>query len=475
MEAMTGVKAESIVGKDNFEHAIPFYGQRRPTVANLIVCPDPIWESRYLEFRKEKAAIFSLGYCANLPGGAAFVSGKTSVIRDLNNRLYGSIHYLRDVTREREMQRDLQESKSQYEILMDYAQIGILDITQKGITYFNNRLKEFVGSGKRGITLTRFFAWVHNEDREAIRAQINEMLSGRIQFSRLEFRAIHNRGTQYYRYFAHSTENEGKRTLHFFLEDITTHKELEEKLRQHRAKMYHEERLASLGTMATGIAHELNQPLNTVRVITDGILYGKEMKWNLPMDELYDKLSMISRQVVRMSDVIQNVREFGREDQSKIVEDVDVNEAVRNVLSMTNEQLKAHGIQCSLELSPGLPNLQASRGRLEQVIMNLVINARQALDTSNKARKRMRVTSHFRDGAIQIEVHDNATGIAPDIVSKIFDPFFTTKQAAQGTGLGLSISKSIISEMKGTMQVSNNDQGGATFVIGLPPHYREPR
>jgi C4-dicarboxylate-specific signal transduction histidine kinase len=240
------------------------------------------------------------------------------------------------------------------------------------------------------------------------------------------------------------------------------------KARLNELRLYHEDRLTALGTMAAGIAHELNQPLNTIRVVTDGLLFGREEGWELEEEEFFDNLGMISRQVVRMTEVIRNIRDFSREDREMSAVDVHANEAIQNVFSMIGRQLEVHGINVRKDLAVRLSPIKTNLNRLEQVIMNLIVNARQALDKSSRPDKELRVRTGEENGSVFIEVSDNALGIPEDLLVKIFDPFFTTKEAGKGTGLGLSISQSIVSEFKGRIEARNNGSGGATFVVFAP-------
>jgi C4-dicarboxylate-specific signal transduction histidine kinase len=148
--------------------------------------------------------------------------------------------------------------------------------------------------------------------------------------------------------------------------------------------------------------------------------------------------------------------------------DVDVNQAVDNVFSMIGRQLEAHNIDVQKNLDKNVPRIKTELNRLEQVIMNLVVNARQALDASSRDAKKLWVKTGMQKKIIQIEVVDNALGIPADLTGKIFDPFFTTKDVGQGTGLGLTISQSIVAEFKGQLKVFNNESGGATFIVSAP-------
>lgn len=231
------------------------------------------------------------------------------------------------------------------------------------------------------------------------------------------------------------------------------------------AKLHHDGRLAALGTMAAGLAHELNQPLNTIRVITEGLLFGKEKGWPLEAEELYENIEMISRQVVRMDKVIQNVRNFARENRDQGVASVNVNEALENVLSMVGREIEDHGIRVEKDLDPELPPLRTTLNELEQVVMNLLLNARQALDECDDSPKIIRIKTDGRDAKIFLEVSDNGTGIPDHLLGRIFDPFFTTKGPGKGMGLGLSISQSIVIKFGGHIEAYNNEDGGATFTV----------
>ena len=220
--------------------------------------------------------------------------------------------------------------------------------------------------------------------------------------------------------------------------------------------------------MATGIAHELNQPLNTIRVLTDGLLFGRDEGWLLDEIELFDNLEMISRQSLRMAGVIQSIRNFARNEREQNMSNVDANQAIENVFSMIGNQLEGHGIKVQRYLSTRPPLIKTKPNHLEQVIMNLVVNARQALDTCSRNYKQLWIETGSKNGSVFIRVCDNATGVPHNLRDKIFDPFFTTKEVGKGTGLGLSISQSIVTEFKGRIEVFNNERGGATFVISAP-------
>lgn len=467
-EEMTGWKAEEIIGIGDYGQSIPYYGERRPTVSNLILHPNPEWESRYLEFRRVGDCVYSLAYCPGVPGGGAFVRCKTSKIYDLNNRLWGTVHTVLDVTRERQIEKNLHQSESMYGAIADFSRMGIMLFRRDGVLYNNDQLLQFIGGNGKQVTLDHLIEWVDPEDRKELIRNLENLFGGIIGTARWEFKARQNNAVKYYRCNAQVMEYEDKPAIQFILDDITEQKELADKARLNELRLHHDGRLIALGTMAAGIAHELNQPLNTIRVIADGLLYGRDEGWLLDQEELFEGLEMITRQVVRMADVVQNIRNFARDDRRKNHEDVNPNEAVANVFAMVGRQLEVHDILVLKLLAPDLPPIMANLNRLEQVVMNLVVNARQALDECRHDRKELWVRTGKENGCVFVEVGDNATGISPDIIAKIFDPFFTTKEVGKGTGLGLTVSQSIMAEFKGRIEVFNNERGGATFVMTAP-------
>ena len=409
-----------------------------------------------------------MAYCYALPGGAAFLRLHTVKLRDINNRTYAAVHFFRDLTYERRMLENLNRSESMYRAITDFAGVGIMLFRKEAIIYLNERMLSIMGVQGPEIGMDDFAAWIHPDDRRRVYGRLKKLFDKKPVPARFEFRGLPGEGMRYYSGYAQVIDYEEQPTIHFIVDDITAQKELEEKARINELRLYHEDRLTALGVMAAGIAHELNQPLNTLSVITDGLLFGRDEGWDLDREDLFENMEMISRQIIRMSEVIRNIRDFSREDRVQTEDAVHLNEAVDNVFLMIGRQLEAHGIQVDKRFEPGLPQVIANLNRMEQVIMNLIVNARQALDECGKKRKEIRVHTTNSNGCVTLEVADNATGIEEGTLSKVFDPFFTTKEVGKGTGLGLSISQSILSEFRGRIEVFNNDRGGATFRVTLP-------
>ena len=258
-------------------------------------------------------------------------------------------------------------------------------------------------------------------------------------------------------------------------------REAEQTLEAQRTLSMRSDRLRSLGEMAAGIAHELNQPLMGVRGLAEHCLIALSRRWILTEDKLRQRLSAIVEQSDRMSHIIEHVRMFAREAGGDAAQPVDVNEVVHSALGMISAQFGSHGLQLECELGDDLPSVEANQFSLEEVLLNLINNARDAVEDDGsrtgsvgpRVLVRTTVAGEQGDGQrVRIDVADNGAGIRPEILEKVFDPFFTTKDPDKGTGLGLSISKSIVEEYHGELSIESSPGQGTTTTILLPANAR---
>lgn len=239
--------------------------------------------------------------------------------------------------------------------------------------------------------------------------------------------------------------------------DLTTRNELQ-------AQAIQASKLATLGEMATGLAHEINQPLNAMRL---AVATGRRKldSPNASFQSFSQSLNLIESQVVRAASIVDHMRVFGRKaDQDK--SDIDITQCVRISCGMMQEQIRLAGIE--LNFSAQDPILVSGHAVLmEQVLVNILMNAKFELQNRDVMDPRIRVSVESTDTEAVIVISDNAGGIPDAVITKIFEPFFTTKPVGSGTGLGLSISYGIIQDMKGSMKAYNDAQG-AVFEIRLP-------
>ena len=239
----------------------------------------------------------------------------------------------------------------------------------------------------------------------------------------------------------------------------------EQELRDKQEQLVQAAKLATLGELTTGVAHELNNPLNNIGLfvgnVIDRVMLGED-----DGERLVGELELAMEQVRKATEIITHLRTFGRPAPISL-EPVDVRDAINRALSLTTEQLRQRAIDVELELSPDDAFVLGNPIQLEQVFINLLTNARDAL--SDEVDERRIAIATARDGErVKITFSDTGPGIPPGLEQRIFDPFFTTKEVGAGTGLGLSITYGIVKEHGGQIVVANGDRGGACFEIELP-------
>src|SRR6476659_3710957 len=235
----------------------------------------------------------------------------------------------------------------------------------------------------------------------------------------------------------------------------------EQELRDKQEQLVQAGKLATLGELTTGVAHELNNPLNNIGLyvgnVIDQIRLGE-----IETEHFVSDLEKAMEQVQKATEIISHLRTFGRAAPVSI-EQVDVDDVIERSLLLVHEQLRLRGIEVELELCTDELLVLANPIQLEQVFINLLTNARDALEDSK--RKVIRIASAREAQLIRIAFSDTGPGIPREIEQRIFDPFFTTKEVGAGTGLGLSITYSILKEYGGDITVSSKKGKGATFVI----------
>ena len=223
-------------------------------------------------------------------------------------------------------------------------------------------------------------------------------------------------------------------------------------------------KLATLGEMSTSVAHELNQPLNVIRMAA-GNIRRKIIKGTADPEYLTAKLQRIEEQTARAAAIIDHMRMFGREAKES-PEPIDPRNIITKALDLMGEQLRLAGIEVVTKLPKNCPFILGHSIQIEQVILNLLTNARDSIAENNGDTKITLQVYEDKKG-IFITSEDTGGGITEDVLPRIFEPFFTTKEMGKGTGLGLSVSYGIVREMNGTI-VAENTNDGARFIINLP-------
>jgi two-component system NtrC family sensor kinase len=241
-------------------------------------------------------------------------------------------------------------------------------------------------------------------------------------------------------------------------DDITDRDELERRLVQ-------ADKLSSIGLLAAGVAHEVNTPLAVISTYAQ--MLAKQVNGDEQKSKLLEK---IAKQTFRASEIVNSLLNFSRTSTTEFVE-VDLNRIIRETVSLVEHQFQTAGVVTHLMLADDLPLVRGNSGKLQQVFLNLFINARDAMIAGGALTVRTSLDNSFA----HIEIADNGQGISPEHLARIYDPFFTTKGAKKGTGLGLSITYGIVQEHKGVIEVDSVPGKGTCFRLEFPAAVRPHR
>lgn len=369
-------------------------------------------------------------------------------------------------------ERELRESEAKYRSLfendpnpifvLDLETFHILDVNIRAVETYGYSREEFLGMSFLDLA----------EERDA--RKIQELATQACIFLP---RVRHRRKSGDHLYVnIHSCPrlHLGRDVIIANIADITDRVQTEAQLIQ-AAKM------ATLGEMSAGVAHELNQPLNAIRIGCEFFLKKMRRGEAIDADTMAKVATQMVEQVERASSIINHLREFGRKSDAFEMEPVDINRPIQDVFTVLGQQLRLRQIRVELDLAQGLPPVLGVANRLEQVFLNLVMNARDAMEEKRhrgegeaEAEEMVLHIRTFQEGdRVVVVVRDTGTGIPEGVRERIFEPFFTTKEVGRGTGLGLSISYGIVKECGGSIEVHSEEGRGTTFRLTFPA-CREP-
>ncbi|MBM3119413.1 MAG: PAS domain S-box protein [Chloroflexi bacterium] len=246
-----------------------------------------------------------------------------------------------------------------------------------------------------------------------------------------------------------------------FIRDITERKKVEEERKQLEQKAQIASRLASVGEMTAGVAHEINNPLTGVIGYAQLLMDRKDVPFDIRKD-----LAAINEGAQRVAGIVKRLLAFSRQTKPER-RYVDINELIESTVALRDYHLKVNNVKVTIKLSPDVPETVADPGQIQQVLLNLIVNAETEMKLAH-GRGKLTITTEKSDNIIKISVKDDGRGIKPEIKDRIFDPFFTTRGVGEGTGLGLSLCYGIIAEHKGKIYVESEPGKGATFIVELP-------
>jgi len=372
-------------------------------------------------------------------------------------------------------QKRLRISEEKYRNLIEKSLAGIFLYIQERIVFANLRLNEMLDYSVDELRGKYIWDLFFPEDKGCIQKRLDKRKSKGFSDLHYECRLVRRDGTVMWADVLSSVcDYEGEQAVLVNVYDITARKKaeqekqhIEEVAQQQEEQLVHSSRLAELGEMAASVAHELNQPLTGIRNFARNAFYMIEQSAG-SSEEITDNLRLISDQVDRASRIINQMRELTRKSEH-IIGEIHINDTIRNCLDFLESQFKLSGIDVSAEFGQDIPPVPGDKIRLEQVFLNLLTNARQAMEDSDE--KILTVaTAYMPEEARPVSVVISDTGKGFDQVQseKLFVPFFSTKEVGAGTGLGLSISLSIIKDHNGIVEAKGRPGKGAVFTVKLP-------
>ena len=258
------------------------------------------------------------------------------------------------------------------------------------------------------------------------------------------------------------------------IRDLTERKRAEEELDNAKAELLAQtlftQRLSALAIMAGGIAHELNQPLSSIRLYAETIRNVIQSRDTVDTSRILGTLNKIIGQVDRSSRIIDHMRDFASDKRAQSTAQVEAYKVVDKVLELLGQQLRNHNIKIVNEIKPGI-EVRADQTRLEQVFVILISNAKDSIDHTTYTpdeHGRIRVSSHLRGDSVLLRIEDNGSGVHEDVRNHLFEPFVTTKGPHKGMGLGLSICHGILKDYNATIHLKKTNEDGSVFELRFP-------
>ncbi len=457
-EELTGYPRQQMIGQTRTW--LPFFTEERPTLADLVADQN----IRALEF-------FYRGHdirpSPHLPGAfeATMVLPQThrkarhlfvlaSPIFSEQGQIMGAVQAMVDITAQEQLAHNLKESEEKYRQLVETSLDGIALHTRDRILFANHAFLKMFGYTSQGelegIPLLELISPAYHAPLLRHLREISRHFHRARIFT---IKGLKKDGTEFdVEVGSQPTVFEGKPAFQTHLRDITEKKKLEEQLAR-------SEKLAALGQLAAGMAHEINNPLGGI------LVYSYLMLEDLPAGQPErSQVEKIIREATRCKEIVRGLLDFSRLLPSSR-QLLQVNTLLRDLLALVENHLNFQNVGIQTNLAPDLPPVKADKSKLEQVFLNLFMNAGEAMAGHGTLTVTTRLNSLH---AVEIRISDTGPGIHPDHLPRIFDPFFTTKEVGRGVGLGLSVSYGIIKQHHGRIRVETGNPIGATFVIELP-------
>ncbi len=384
-------------------------------------------------------------------------------LKDSKGQSKGILEITQDVPNLFRLEKELKESKNFLENIMASSINAIVTTDPKGyITYSNRAFRELVGLRGHQI-IGKHISIYYKDGIDQARQIMNKLKEfGRIRDYEFDMRVedkiipIRTSDTLLYDDYGEIVGTMG------VFQDITARKKLSEKLSATQAELIQAVKIRALGDLVTGVAHEINNPL----MASDTFLHllGNETGNN---PESKKRIKLLKECNLRIQNIVKKLKEFSRQSKFEFTA-MDVNDAILSVLAITRQQLLNQGIEVGLGLSENLPRVLGDKNQIEQVLLNIISNARDAMEGCSQKVLAIQTDLSQKGQQVEIRVSDTGIGMTTEEIEQIFNPFFTTKDSDKGIGLGLSISYRIIDAHQGKIEVNSELNKGTIFIVSLP-------
>jgi len=393
------------------------------------------------------------------------IDGKIRDIRvlplfDDEGKVISVIEHLRDITDQKQAEKALQDSEQRFRNLIENSPLGISIIQNNQIVYQNPEQEKILGPLPRK-PLFSDRKYIHPDDVEKLRQFHQAVISGEVPAQDIDFRFYYPDNTnnrlamKWVQCRARIIEYQGEEAILVYNMDVSRSRELERLLRI-------QDKMSSLGRVAAGIAHEIRNPLSGINIYVNTLekIYDKRES----LEKVKEILGKIQSASIKIESVIRRVMDFSKPSEPKFVL-TDINKPIKDALNLSEVSLRKRGIEIEKALDSDLPLCQVDPNLIEQVILNLINNATEAMQDMRKG-KIIEITSSIGKNCILMTVSDSGPGVPLAMRDQLFDPFYSTK--SRGTGIGLSISNRIITDHGASIDISESKWGGAEFRIELP-------
>ena len=382
------------------------------------------------------------------------------------------VGFLHDITARKKAEEQLQRSEAELRLAQELANLGnyVMHAWGGGHDYYSPQLHRILGVEPGSPSIARedyLERWVHPADRKRVAEAFARMDTGNSPLD-IEYQVVLRDGTvRHLHHLAQAVLDADRRVVKYIgtIHDITDRRRAEDDARVLQERLTHFSRLSTMGEMAAGLAHEINQPLSAIATYARAC-QRIMIQPDADTDDVIAALEQINAQALRAGEVIRRLRNFVKNREVKR-EPVDCARLLEDLSTLAETDARLHNIRLRLDCEEPLPTVYADPIQLQQVVLNLVRNAIDAMSEAPEERREVVLSTRMdADGEVEVTVADRGTGLAPEATEHLFNPFFTTK--ASGTGLGLAISRSIVRAHGGRLWHTPNDDCGVRFHFTLP-------